>query len=689
VTISTSGGANIVIDVLTQAAYLERRSTLSNNGVTPSGPYALNYVKGKFFPRGCRGFINTVDLYLKGAAEDVTITVSFRPYPGGAEVFNVTYVLVASAAEEWKTISVNKMWNYDGMFIKVSSTDHTSLVAFEDAGTPLDSYQADYATPDTFSFPAIRYWFRVTMTGQSVGDLPVSGFVNVKDIDTSINVPVAVQGTVTVTGAVTVSGTVAVSGTVTVSGTVAVSGTVTVSGSVTVSGTVAVSGTVTVTGSVTVSGSVSITGSVTVEGAVTVTGSVTVSGTVAVSGTVTVTGTVAISGSVTVSGTVAVSGTVTVSGAVTVSGSVSITGSVTVEGAVTVSGTVAISGSVAVTGAVTVSGSVSITGSVTITGAVTITSGAVTISTSGGANIVIDMLTQAAYLERRSTLSNNGVTPSGPNPFDYRKGKFFPRGCRGFIQSVELYLKGAAGAVTVTVSFRVHPEGGEVFNVSYVLGASAAEEWKTIAVNSMWNYDSMFVVCYSADTTSSVGFEDSGTPYDAYFASPGTEEYSTVANVRFWYRVVMIGQTIGDLPVSGTINTIEVPSLASARQAQQLSVPVTSALYDTLQPGAGEMIICIFSVSSDNDLNNLNPRIRIDGSQVLPVDTSIASWKMYYLSATTPGIAIGVYDASGHNYSLVVAISLPFRRSLEVGFYNIDPSNVRTGYVNYVYKKIV
>jgi len=168
-------------------------------------------------------------------------------------------------------------------------------------------------------------------------------------------------------------------------------------------------------------------------------------------------------------------------------------------------------------------------------------------------NIIMDVLRVSAYTERRSTLSNNGTSASGPISFDYREGKYFPRGCRGFIKDVELYLKGAAGAVTITVSFRVYPNGSEVFQTSYVLGASAVEGWKTIAVNRPWLYDSMFVVCYSADTTSTVFYRDDGTPYDRYYAVLATPDEFLTSDFRLWYRVVMAGETCGDVPVSGAV----------------------------------------------------------------------------------------------------------------------------------------
>lgn len=139
--------------------------SLINNGPTPLGPFPFNYHKGKFFPRGCRGFIENAYLYLKGVGGAVALVLSFREYPGGAEIFHVDYTLPINAAEEWKTISVVKWWNYETLFLKVSSLDTVSTVTYQDIGLPPDAYQADPATPEVYTTPALRHWFRLNLRG--------------------------------------------------------------------------------------------------------------------------------------------------------------------------------------------------------------------------------------------------------------------------------------------------------------------------------------------------------------------------------------------------------------------------------------------------------------------------------------------------------------------------------------------
>ena len=113
---------------------------------------------------------------------------------------------------------------------------------------------------------------------QNVGSVVVTGLpaINVGSVNgtaiSTANLPVAVVGTVPVSGTVGVSGTSAVSGTIAVSGTPTVAGTISVSGTVPVSGTVAATGTVGVSGTVPVSGTVGVSGTSAVSGTVTAQG---------------------------------------------------------------------------------------------------------------------------------------------------------------------------------------------------------------------------------------------------------------------------------------------------------------------------------------------------------------------------------------------------------------------------------
>jgi cytoskeletal protein CcmA (bactofilin family) len=448
---------------------------------------------------------------------------------------------------------------------------------------------------------------------------------------------------------VTVYGTVAITGGVVVTGTVAISGTVTVTGAVTVTGTVAISGTVTVTGAVTVTGTVAISGTVTVSGAVTVTGSVTVSGTVAISGTVTVSGAVTVTGSVTVSGTVAISGTVTVSGAVTVTGTVSISGTVTI------------------------SGSVSITGTVTISGAVTITSGAVTISTSGGTNIIIDKLLQGAFVGRYFSLQNdNGVTtPTAPpcnNTGGTYRGKFFPRGCRGFLGALFIYSKRTA-AGTITLSFSPQPGMGAVQSITITPGANW--DWATLGVLKTWNYDSLFVWISACSADVSWGYADTNG-HDFLSSSDSGATWSPAA-VTMYIRADIYLATVGDLPVSGTVNNVRIPSVGSATTNSGVAVGAGATVTVQTLAGAGRLLLARLEVATAVGAENTQWSIYCDGVLVLqyqPIGLNGDG-----ATATTPGIQLMKYG-SGAYCAIWVQLPLEFRREFKVTAYNAAAQTV-------------
>jgi hypothetical protein len=97
-------------------------------------------------------------------------------------------------------------------------------------------------------------------------------------------------------------------------------------------------------------------------------------------------------------------------------------------------------GSVVIQGTVSVQGTVSISGPVTVQGEVLITNSQINIATLGADNIIIDLLKEDAWQERRATISNDdGVSTTHTNAQWW--AKVFSRGCRGFIHKILFRLK--------------------------------------------------------------------------------------------------------------------------------------------------------------------------------------------------------------------------------------------------------
>lgn len=310
----------------------------------------------------------------------------------------------------------------------------------------------------------------------------------------------------------------------------------------------------------------------------------------------------------------------------------------------------------------------------------------INIKTSGGANIIIDKLTQTAYLERRSTIGNKGPTPSwGSQTGDNRRAKFFPRGCRGFIETIDVYCKddGEAGG-TITVYLSPHPNMGYVASADVTVGAGAGPFFRSATLNRMWNYDSLFifVVCSSADIK--YGY-DIGEPRDS-FASSDAGATWTRENARNWFQAVMLAETVGDLPVSGTINTIEIPNVAGVKQEVLITVPADSTVYDTVQPGSGRLLVAYFIAWTSGARDNLRPKMLCDGVSILPFAWTFMEWS-YGVSITSTGILLSGWDTTEHRYVICVLIPYPFKRSLQLGFENISADTQYQGYIGYCWEK--
>jgi hypothetical protein len=311
----------------------------------------------------------------------------------------------------------------------------------------------------------------------------------------------------------------------------------------------------------------------------------------------------------------------------------------------------------------------------------------VNIQTSGGANIVIDKLTQGAYTEDRRTLSNNGASAIMLSTnYTYRKGKLFPRGCRGFIRTVEVYCQNTDSVShSFTIYFAVQPGMGAVFTATLTVDAGAAAAWRSVDVERFWNYDSLFVyVRGDSDSYILIG-SDSGSPYDYYYSS---DEISwIVGSSRIWVRLNLSGLTVGDLPVSGTLNVIQIPNTASRRDSGTIQIPAQSTVFDTPIRGSGELTFIFFQLFTEDACSSCVPLIYADGANVLPTDASFTVWRNTILGSSQGPIYIGVWDSTLGRFNFIVAMRIPFKRELKVGVQNIGNSAV-SAWLGYTYTKI-
>jgi len=161
-----------------QDSILERRSLVWNDnniedGTVPGAFYDAETYKGKFFTRGCRGMLEQLQLYCIGDGAD-TITLRYSPHPCLGPFGEV--VITPAAAWAWQAFMIEEMWNYDSLFIWVYVCEANVDWAY-DAEPPFDGHESGDAGA-MWSDMAIRPFIRAVYTGETPGDVPVSGIIN-------------------------------------------------------------------------------------------------------------------------------------------------------------------------------------------------------------------------------------------------------------------------------------------------------------------------------------------------------------------------------------------------------------------------------------------------------------------------------------------------------------------------------
>lgn len=186
---------NIMMELLKQTAFKEDRRTYANN-FTPIHWTQTTY-KGKYFVRGMRGIIDRIHIYAKNeGAVDGTITITITNYPLSEISTETVTITIPAGSEGWfhatplsGTTPTSIAWNYDMCFLYVSA------IAGADVWYAFDKSQENpdaWVSPDsgtTWRGEANgHYHLKIDLLGQTIGDVPVTGFVNIKEVEKFIKV---------------------------------------------------------------------------------------------------------------------------------------------------------------------------------------------------------------------------------------------------------------------------------------------------------------------------------------------------------------------------------------------------------------------------------------------------------------------------------------------------------------------
>ena len=289
---------------------------------------------------------------------------------------------------------------------------------------------------------------------------------------------------------------------------------------------------------------------------------------------------------------------------------------------------------------------------------------AINIKTETGANIVIDKLVESAYTEERRVIANNGPSAIMQAPgIGTPRGKYFPRGCRGFIHEIEVYCDNPSGsAYHLYIYVSPQPGMAPIIVKTLYVAANASPAWRPVTINYYWSYDSLFVwVLSETNDYPRVGY-DTGEPYDALYSTDG--ETWVPENYRWWIRLDMAGQTVGDLPVSGTLSTIEIPHSSSQVESGNVSLPGLAEDVELVSvEGAGYCDLIIFQVQANTDSHYVGIKVECDGQTAF--STYMHVLYLMGCGSTTRPLLLTQYSENGY-IALIITQKFQFLRKFRV-----------------------
>lgn len=274
---------------------------------------------------------------------------------------------------------------------------------------------------------------------------------------------------------------------------------------------------------------------------------------------------------------------------------------------------------------------------------------------------------QDSILERRSLVWNDNEVeaPNAPPAFktavdDY--AKFFSRGARGKIERIEIYSTGN-GAAVINIDLTVFPCLGPMQTVTIVPGVGWA--WYGVDLEEMWNYDSLFLWLEQVDALVSWGY-DAVQPYDGHLTTDAGATWDDQA-VRPFIRVIYSSETPGDVPVSGIINNIPIPYVATDYESGGYLYGGGAAAQIVAVPGAGYCDLIVLDVDALAACNTTAIIVNCDG--VNAMFFRFSELFAFGCTAQTPGLSLTAYGVGAYCCVLITK-RFEFRRELSIWVQN-------------------
>lgn len=270
---------------------------------------------------------------------------------------------------------------------------------------------------------------------------------------------------------------------------------------------------------------------------------------------------------------------------------------------------------------------------------------------------------QDSTLERRSLIWNDNAVEAPDAPpslyidVEY-KGKFYPRGCRGMIENILIYCRRTA-AGRIILRYSPHPCLGPIGEVT--IFPLATWSWRGIAIREMWDYDSLFIWVYDSSPDVRWGY-DAEQPFDGHDSDDVGATWDDL-DIRPFIRATYTGETPGDVPVSGIVNNIPIPSVSSEYQTEDV----------LLVPGVITWIIDIHGIGFV-DLIKMRVNALANGHQTgfgIYCDDALAFYQTLPdlnaegFTPDTPSISLTAYGANAL-CALLLTKRFEFRRRFQL-----------------------
>jgi len=185
--------------------------------------------------------------------------------------------------------------------------------------------------------------------------------------------------------------------------------------------------------------------------------------------------------------------------------------------------------------------------------------------------------------------------------------------------------------------------------------------WVPVDIEEMYDYDSLFIWVYTCDADVSWAY-DAVLPYDGHESTDLGITWEDMA-IRPFIRVVYTGETPGDVPVSGIINTIQLPAVSSEMNLSGKDVPqlTTVEMYEIEGIGHCDLIMAWVRLDPNSHLT----RIMVYCDDVQAFNVGFNNLNDRSIPTNSPGIALTVYAVNGF-CCMLITHKFEFRRKLEV-----------------------